>query len=423
VARTVGNARGGTWRWGDLVQSAIRHVVRGSQQLLSWRRARRRRSRAAVREQVPFLLHRRPDGLRSRMGVTGGESADDRELVERIVTAYRRAASSFEWDSSSMWAGFFEHHHTRIHQALMAGDIDAVTRALRDPGSSNMFYGFDSLGPVSDPAKDPYAPYTSLLTLDRLIRFAEALGAIPLDFPEGYLQHAPQTLTADEVIESIEAALGLELSFPAPFPGERGFSSRRGVVAVRALDALYQAWRVSRLVGSRSHPARVVEIGGGLGRTALYARTFGLVDYTLVDLPITAVSSAYFLGRTLGPDSIVCFGEEVDDADRRIRLLPPEAFFATNAEYDLVLNVDSLPEVGRETARRYLAEIAARACLFLSINHEAGEFTVRDLLDEAGLTERTQRFPSWMRPGYVEELLTKPPTPAVRRLPTNPAVL
>jgi putative sugar O-methyltransferase len=174
----------------------------------------------------------------------------------------------------------------------------------------------------------------------------------------------------------------------------------------RAVDALYQGWRVSRLVGSPKENARVVEIGGGLGRGALYARAFGLLDYTLVDLPITAVSSAYFLGRALGPDAIVCFGEEADDSTHRIKLLPPEAFFAAGADYDLVLNVDSLPEVGRETAQRYLGEIASHARLFLSINHEAGPFTVCELLDEADLAEQTQRFPSWIRPGYVEELLT-----------------
>ena len=358
---------------------------------------------------MPFLLRRRRRGLRPLTEVTAGSSADDRELVERIMTAYRRATSSFTWDGSSMWTGIFEQHHAEIHQALLDGDLETVSRALRDPGSSNLFYGFDSLGPVSDPAKDPYAPYTSLITLDRLVSFGEALGAIRQDHPESYLHRAPRTFTADAVIDSIEAAIGLELSFPAPFPGERGLPSRRGVVVPRAVDALYQAWRVSKLVGSHKETARLVEIGGGLGRTALYARAFGLLDYTLVDLPFTAVSSAYFLGRALGPDAIVCFGEESDDSDRRIKLIPPEAFFAAGADYDLALNVDSLPEVGRETAQRYLVEIAAHAGLFLSINHEGGAFTVRELLDEAGLAGQTQRFPSWIRPGYVEELLTLTP--------------
>jgi hypothetical protein len=395
-----------TTRLLDVARPAIAQAFRVSNRLLL--QARKRFSRGSISEQIPFLLHRRQRGLSSLTGVTSGESADDRELIERIMAAYRLAVSSFAWDSSSMWAEFFEQHHAEIHQALMAGDSETVSGALRDPASSNLFYGFDSLGPVSDPANDPYAPYTSLITLDRLVSLAEAMGSIKLDHPESYLYRAPRRFTADQVIDSIEEALGLELTFPAPFPGERGLSSRRGVIVPRAADALYQAWRVSRLVGARNETARLAEIGGGLGRTALYARSFGLLDYTLVDLPFTAVSSAYFLGRSLGPDAIVCFGEQTDDSDRRIKLLPPEAFFASGADYDLVLNADSLPEVGRETAQRYLAEIASHTRLFLSINHEAGAFTVRELLEEIDLIEQTERFPSWMRPGYTEELLTLP---------------
>lgn len=392
-----------TTRLLDAARPAVGHAFRLSNRLLM--AARKRFTRSSLSEQMPFLLHRRQRGLSSTTDVTVGESADDRELVERIMAAYRLAVSSFAWDSSSMWAEFFEQHHAEIHRALIAGDPETVGRMLRSPGSSNLFYGFDSLGPVSDPGEDPYAPYTSLITLDRLISLGEALGAIRLDHPESYLYRSPRRFTADKVIDSIEKAIGQRLSFPAPFPGERGLASGRGVVVPRAADALYQAWRMSTLVGGRDEMPHVAEIGGGLGRTALYARAFGLLDYTLVDLPLTAVSSAYFLGRALGGDAIALFGEQSDDSSRKIKLLPPEAFFATGAEYDLILNVDSLPEVGRETAQRYVAEIASHTRQFLSINHEAGAFTVRELLDEAGLTG-TQRFPSWMRPGYTEELVT-----------------
>jgi hypothetical protein len=384
----------------------IGHVARLSHRLIL--RGRKRFSGASLAEQMPFLLHRRQRGLRSLTEITVGASIDDHELIRRIITAYRLTVSAFESDSTSMWSDFFQLHHTDIHRALMADDRETVSQALRDPGSSNLFYGFDSLGLVSDPATDPYAPYTSLITLDRLVSLAEAIGAVRLDHPESYLDRPPRRFTADKVIDSIENALGLELSFPAPFPGERGLASCRGVIVPRAIDALYQAWRVSELVGTRNTAARLVEIGGGLGRTALYTRAFGLLNYTLVDLPLTAASSAYFLGRSLGPDAIVCFGEQTNDSDRRIKLLPPEAFFATGADYDLILNIDSLPEVGRETAKRYLAEITTHTHLFLSINHEAGAFTVRELLDEADLLEHTQRFPCWTRPGYTEELLTLP---------------
>ena len=111
----------------DRVQPSVRHVTQASYRLLL--RWRKRFSRGSISEQMPFLLHRRERGLRSRTEVTAGASADDRVLVERIMTAYRRATSSFAWDSSSMWKGFFEQHHAGIHQALIEGDLETTPAA------------------------------------------------------------------------------------------------------------------------------------------------------------------------------------------------------------------------------------------------------------------------------------------------------
>ena len=85
------------------------------------------------------------------------------------------------------------------------------------------------------------------------------------------------------MLDRIEDELQLQLSFPAPFAGERGIESSRGLIAYRAVDALYQAWRVAQLLPGAG---RVVEIGAGLGRTAYYARLFGIDDYTLVVVPL-----------------------------------------------------------------------------------------------------------------------------------------
>jgi hypothetical protein len=350
-------------------------------------------------------MHRRPEALAPIEAVTVGETEDDHELVTRIVAAYGRATTGYLSDTSSMWAGFFDHHHQDIHGALIAGDVDRVAATLRDPAASNLFYGFDGLGLSSDGAENPYRPYSSLFILDHLVSFGEASGALDLDYPEGYLYVAPRRYTADETLDRIEKKLKTRLVFPNPFPNECGVKSRRGVISHRAVDALYQAWRAAGLLGNSLDSQRLLEIGGGLGRTAFYARMFGVVDYTIVDLPFTAVSSAYFLGRALGPDAIALFGEDVPDARERIKIVPPEAFLSGADRYSLVLNVDSLPEVGRGTAERYMKEIAARALMFLSINHEANEFTVRELLQEQDNAVSYDRFPYWMRRGYTEELV------------------
>ncbi len=64
---------------------------------------------------------------------------------------------------------------------------------------------------------------------------------------------------------------------------------------------------------------RVLEIGAGLGRTAYYAWRAGIRHYTIVDVPLTAVAQADFLGRTLGPEALTLAGEDAGGPVRRCR--------------------------------------------------------------------------------------------------------
>jgi hypothetical protein len=66
--------------------------------------------------------------------------------------------------------------------------------------------------------------------------------------------------------------------------------------------------------------------------------------------------------------------------------------------------VDSLTEIGRAAADRYWSAIQSRAAKLLSINHEANEFTVAQLI-RRGKHLSTSRMPYWMRRGFVEEVV------------------
>ena len=145
----------------------------------------------------------------------------------------------------------------------------------------------------------------------------------------------------------------------------------------------------------------IVEIGAGLGRTAYYAWQLDIRDYTIIDIPMSGVAQAYFLGRTLGEKAIRLFGEEEGPG---IRILPPAAFLAAADRYDLVVNVNSLTEMARETAVSYVDQIERRADLFWSVNHEANAFCVRELFSPSAAAHVT-RTPYWLRPGYVDEVL------------------
>ncbi|HEV7601781.1 MAG TPA: hypothetical protein VGO49_16190 [Bradyrhizobium sp.] len=239
------------------------------------------------------------------------------------------------------------------------------------------------------------------LALDALAALAEALGTRNIELPENYYIWRVTRLHADELLEQIDRAVGFKIPVPNPFPAEYGLITNRGVVSYRVPQALYQAWRISKLVEGMPNP-KILEIGGGLGRTAFYARQFGIRNYTIIDIPVSSLAQGYFLGRTLGDEAVSLFGENA--AENQIKIMPPGFFIDGTERYDLVVNVDSLTEIGRAAADQYWSAIRSRAGKFLSINHEANEFTVAQLISEAKPI-RTSRMPYWMRRGFVEELV------------------
>ena len=82
----------------------------------------------------------------------------------------------------------------------------------------------------------------------------------------------------------------------------------------------------------------------------------------------------------------------------------PDTFFNSQEKYDVVVNVDSLTEIGFEVAESYISEISSRSKFFLSINHEGNEFTISELIKNFPNFNKLSRNRSWMRKGYVEEL-------------------
>jgi len=330
------------------------------------------------------------------------KSVEDKELINRIIAAYQRVNQADL--GKSMWKFFFTTYHQPIHQALIDGNEKTVTKILRNPESSDLFYGFDLLTKSyqhvfrNKKVREAYAK----ACLDGLVRFAESVGAVSMDNPESELEYRSLWKT-EKVLAEIDKVC-MPFSMPNPFVDEYGVDSSRGVISYRVPQALYQAWRIKQLVDGIQSP-RVLEIGAGLGRTAFYVFELGIKDYTIVDLPITTVAQAYYLGRTLGEENIHLDGEQFDDGPNRVKIVAPETFLAETKTYDLVLNVDSLAEMDFRVAQAYWEKIKASTNIFLSINHEANSFRVRDLLVKDLNSLNVQRGLYWMRMGYVEELI------------------
>jgi len=367
--------------------------------------ARAQQAPQLARSTASRFLHRPATNYAVTAAKSEGCAQHDDKLVERLMAAYRLSAAEFEGLKGSMWRDFFDQRHQAAHAAFMGAQTELAAAILRNPVSSDLFWGFDSLTATTS---NVFAlSEEGDMIMDLLIRLAEAVGAQPLENPLAYVYRgdAPTVLDAtstDTAIRRIETTLGCTLSFPNPYPEERGVLTSRGIISHRAVTALYQAWRIKQLLKGIARP-RVLEIGAGLGRAAYFASQLGIRDYTIIDIPMTAISSGYFLGRVLGEDAVQLAGEDFPESQGRIRILPPSRFLESQDRYDLILNADSFVEFGESIAQKYWREIESRTGIFLSINHEANAYTVRQFIDRSPRVETYDRYPYWIQKGYVEE--------------------
>lgn len=318
----------------------------------------------------------------------------DEHLLRRIVSAYLLATEA-PLPAGGMWQGIFEQKQLDIHDVMLGGNIRAISRIFQNPGQNNLLFGIDPLTKVLTDGLGDATNVSSYVERcrDGLIRLCDALGATRVHNVEASAEKP--YLGIEERLERIDRVLGFKLDFPNPFSREFGIQSSRGVVTWKGPDSVYQAWRCCRLAPA----GNILEIGGGIGRAAYYAHRLHSNQYTIIDLPLSNAIQAYYIGLVVGQDKIRLFGED-EREDAPIHILPPQAFFASETSYDCIFNSNSITEMGADTIDQYWNHISKRTKVFLSINHEANPRRVWDIV--GGVADR---FPAWMRDGYVEEIV------------------
>lgn len=322
-------------------------------------------------------------------------SQDFSTLKERAVRAYQASYRFASEDKSEIWDSIFERNKATHDAILSGGNLPEFDH----PASSNLFYGFEQMYDRATrnlKARSSDRQRSSQQNIEAIYLLADAVGARCADNPESW----PPSRDPDSIettLQNISRCIGIELDFPNPFPDEFGIETTRGIVSYRAVNAIYQAFRIKQL--SKQFGDRVLEIGAGLGRTAYYAKKMGIGSYSIIDLPMTNLAQANFLGRALSEKAVALFGEEAS-ADQ-VRILPVSEA-AKFGPFDILVNVDSLTEMGLQTATAYAEMFIKNGKVFWSVNHEANPFTVSDI---PGLkNRRIGRFPYWLRRGYVEEI-------------------
>lgn len=347
-----------------------------------------------------WTLHRPLEHL---MGAVGKSEiptmVDDSSLIDRIIEAYKRSTRT-EF-GRNFWTEDFAPLNKAIHNALIEGNKSELTYMLRNPHTNLLFHGFEMVHKDFTTNEAVVAHHCSCI-YDFLLTFCEAVGISRLEYPEAYRLNTAEPSSPrpiEDLLILLDTALGIKLEFPNPYPEEVGLQTSRGVASFRAVQCAYQGYRIARLAKETGGP--VLEIGGGLGRTAYYCAALGVEDYTIVDIPLTAVAQSYYLGRTYGENRIRLYGET---KKAMFNIIPPDEFFSDNRFYGLVVNIDSLPEISDEMATKYLNHISSHTRRFLSINHETLSVrTVRDIALKHG-AQSLGRNPYWLRRGYVDEL-------------------
>lgn len=360
----------------------------------------RQRLFLASRARRAAMLHHPEAMLRHARARSSATAATlDRAFIARICNAFIASDGGADNAGDSMWSGF-AHRNQALIQALRGRDLDRVGDILSHPAENEQLYGIDTMARSLVRGNERLDPaWLALWACDAMVRLGEATGATRGSNPETYLFGAPKPIDIEAIIGALDRTLGCAVDFPNPYADEIGIRTSRGIASYRPLAALYQAFASIRLVGAE---ARMLEIGAGMGRAALYARRMGVAQYTIIDLPLSAACQAHFLGGVLGADAVSLQGE----APRAVHIARPSDFLEGRlGGFDLVVNSDSITEMDHGFATAYWRAITQQAAVLFSINHEINKFTVRDFIAGSPDVRRHTRAPAWMRRGYVEEVV------------------
>lgn len=139
--------------------------------------------------------------------------------------------------------------------------------------------------------------------------------------------------------------------------------SPTGVIPVTAYRIGYYAYQINKLLRQDKRQV-VLEIGGGYGLLAdVLSRLHKNTCHIIVDLPCTAILSAFFLCNL---DKRVCLYGEFDGPITSemtdmydVIIIPPKSIHDIQVgTVDAIINTASFPEMNSEIIRGYIQEIA-----------------------------------------------------------------
>jgi hypothetical protein len=301
-------------------------------------------------------------------------------------------------EDGSEWPRYVQNHRDHI-ELLALGDTDHFRGVCSNLFRTPLTFGYAQAATHFTVLRDrpEQRPLMAAIIIDKMLRLAEALGVRSIMSPE-HGSYEQDVGDLDGLLLSIEESLDCDLTPPLINGALFGLQTVRGIFTERHFEAIYIAARLKKMGGVNS----VIEIGGGCGYVAYYAHRMGIAKYTIIDLPSVTMVQYIILAGSLGSN---CIGLRTQAP---IRLVPCTLPNEVDWNVDMVLNVDSLPELSPMIAKGYV-DNASHATRFFSINQESeaqnGEskqLPVRKLCSDGFAV--LSRYPYFMRTGWVEEL-------------------
>ena len=318
-------------------------------------------------------------------------------FIERLIEFYHRSKPE-DARISSIWSGIVGSYQSELVQALNERNAAKVQAIFDDPKkTTETIYGLDTVV-VQEWGRDITTAYFPFL--------AWRVGALPARHP---IQPSPDENwnfhDGIELKKKIENVIG-------PIQVPNGFlrANNETGIPYSYFSKLAEWHTISSLMNPP--PKCILEIGAGTGGLALAAFNNGVRDYTIIDIPSTAVISAYYVSKACGDDSIWMDGE-APNPTAFCRWFACNNYVGAESKYDLIANVNSFPEMTIENQDDYIKFISR--CLsvngmFYSCNHESnmnGQSSVRSAVNRIGGFKTVYRAPFMMRDGYVEEFYRK----------------
>jgi hypothetical protein len=327
-------------------------------------------------------------------------------IANRLLKSYHMAIedekkSPFKRDGEDLWSKLIRDELPELMDAIDRKDPEKLVSFLLGFGESYVWFGGITTC-VDGYNKNQNPQHIALTYLDKIICIAEYLGILQLENPECGPVGENLHVDIEVLINEIENAIGISISPPMEIIHTDGINVGGNVFHYRHINSLYNAIKIARL---NTKNGRVCEFGGVLGITAMYANRFGIIDYTILDLPITCLLAGHYLLHALGDNNVCLYGETM--SENSIKILPYwECLDIPDKSIDLTINQDRLPEISDNLIAEYLTQIKRITKKhFLSINHEYFyPRTVCNFVKSSGGYEVVSRSKCWVREGYVDEV-------------------